>query len=118
MEKLSNTLYAKYVLERENAQILENDVGFIKYVITGKECFLADMFIESTKRSTSLCRNMFAELSKIASDARCEVITANIHLNDKGHVKTLQAAFKLGFKIARAQNDILLIIKELKSEGK
>jgi hypothetical protein len=49
---IKNTLYAKYILEREGLEILEDEFSFITYKIAGPECFIANMFIDQEKRKT------------------------------------------------------------------
>lgn len=109
-------LYANYIKEREGAKLLENQDGFASYKINGKELFIINMFIDQPKRSTGLFRKMINELSKYAFTNGCECLSANIHLWDEGANKTLLAALHLDFKVARAENGILLIIKDLRGK--
>lgn len=113
MEKLSNTLYAKYIKEREDLDIIENEVGFITYKTRALECFIADMFVDLEERGKRKGIKLLEELVVKAKDAGCTHITATVHLWDNGASNTLFAALKSGFKVAQAQNGSLLIVKDI-----
>lgn len=110
---LVDTFYAKYIKDREELVILENEFGFITYKISGKECFLANMYIDENQRQKGKGRELISQLSEIAHAKSCDVISANIHINDKNASKTLLAALIVGFKIARAEYGTLLIVKDI-----
>ena len=106
--------YAAYIKEREDKEIISNEIGFLTYKITGPQCFLADMFIQEESRGTRAVSWFIAELERKAIEAKCEFINATIDLRDKGANRTLRAAQKLDFKIIQANQDILLISKGVK----
>lgn len=114
MIKIKDTLYAKYMKERSNAEILETESGFIVYRIVGKECFIVDMYFDRDKRGTKLPTQLVNELGEVAKESGCECITANIHLSDKMAAKTLTSTLKFGFSLVRADAGILLIAKDLR----
>ena len=83
------------------------------YKIVDKECFLAEMFIQATSRGTGLFEQMILELNDLAKLNKCEVITANIDLRDKGANRNLRASQKLDFKVIQANNNVLLIERKV-----
>ena len=106
---ISETLYAQYLKERQEAEILENENGFIIYKINQDECFIIDMFIRPEIRGLGQGNDLVRHLKQIAIANGCKAITANIHLADKNANKTLLAGLHAGFKVIRAENNILLI---------
>jgi predicted GNAT superfamily acetyltransferase len=110
---INETLFANYLLEREGAKILENESGFLIYKITGEECFIKDLCVSKDVRQQSKCRDLIASLSGIAKQAGAKYLTGNIFIKDKGHMVTLIAAHALGFKLVGANNDVLMILKDL-----
>jgi GNAT superfamily N-acetyltransferase len=110
---IKRTLYAEYLSERMDGEILESEKGFITYKVNGTECFIIDMFVSKKYRSASFGRDFINELCDIALQRGCNIITANVHLWDKGHDNTLIAAFKTGFKISNAENGVLIIYKKI-----
>jgi hypothetical protein len=114
VNKISETLYAKYIKDRAAEEILESDKGFIIYKLFEKEIFLKDMFIDESARGTTLCRQMIEILSQMGKEHGCEVLTATIHVNDERASKTMQSAIHVGFKILRAEGGTILIGIDLK----
>jgi hypothetical protein len=110
---IKDTLYAKYISQRAGYEILENEHGFVIYKINGEECFIVDMFVDNDKRGTGACKNLINSLVEIAKEKSCKFISGNIHLNDIGCNTTIVAAIYLGFKIIKAEFNILAIKKDL-----
>lgn len=110
---IQNTLFAKYLSEREGKQIIEDERGFIVYKIVGEECYLAEGFVSEEARGSSAASDLFRHLLAAAQAEGCKAITANIHLIDPGAMRTLAAALKRGFRVASANNNVLLIIREV-----
>lgn len=106
-------LFKQYLAEREGKQVLENKTGFIIYKLFEKECFIADMFILPENRSSQALSLFINELVGIAKKHGCECITANIHVADSANQKTLRAALKMGFNIFAANNNVIMISKDL-----
>jgi predicted GNAT superfamily acetyltransferase len=109
-------LYRDYIKERENLSLLKHPHGWISYRVNENECYLADMFIAKDHRGSGLVKKMIEDLKDIAILSGCELISANIHLNDKGANHTLKAALKLDFSIVRAEHNIIVIVKKLGGE--
>ena len=110
---IKDTLYAKYIKDRQDGEILENEFGFITYRIVEKECFIMDMCIDTSKRGRGFGKILVYDLERIALEKGCDVISANVHLWDKGASNTMLAALTVGFEIAQANNNVILIIKKL-----
>jgi hypothetical protein len=113
---LAESLYGKYIAEREQKQILEMDSGFISYKIMGPECFMADMYIVPEKRSGWCFRDLMKEIERTALSQGCKVLTANIDLRDQGKDHTLASALRIGFKVISANGDVLLIAKKIRED--
>lgn len=112
-----DSLYAKYLKERQGIESLWNEHSFVTYRICGPECFIVDMGVESGSRGRGLGRRLVSDLSRIAREADARFLTANIHLKDKGANDTLQAAQACGFEVTGAHNDVLLISKKIKEDS-
>lgn len=108
-------MYAAYIKERENKEMLQFDCGFITYKIypENKECFLADMYIDPKHRGTNAVAVFVNDLARVAKESGCDHISATVCV-DSGASRVLKAAFKLDFKIKNAQNNIIVIVKDLK----
>jgi L-amino acid N-acyltransferase YncA len=110
---IQNTLFAKYLSEREGKRIIEDERGFIIYKIQGEECFLAEGFIQVESRGSSAASDLLRNLIATAKAEGCKTVTATIYLSDPGAMRTLAAALKRGFRVYSANHDVLLIAKEI-----
>lgn len=113
MSLIKNTPYYQYVKDRLGADILEDDTGFIVYTLAGDECFIQDMAVRKGVAGMGYGKTLIADLEELAKKAGCKFISANVHLWDKGAPNTLTAAFKTGFELQNAQNQIITIIKKI-----
>lgn len=115
---IKETIYAKYIRERDGSQIIENEYGFIIYKISGEECFIKDMCVDLSSRTSGKGRELMNELEEIARANRCTFISGTIHLFDKNANDTLKKSLSVGFLVKEANNNILVIIKDMEvSDG-
>jgi predicted GNAT superfamily acetyltransferase len=108
------SLWANYIQERQGLLSLWRPYGFVAYRIADQECFIADMFIERSERRSGKGRQFIDEMTEIAANRECNVITANIHLADPNANKTLAAAMACGFQVTASGDGVLLIAKKIK----
>lgn len=116
MSLLSETHYAKYILDREGAFIIESDLGFLTYKVCGKECWILDTFVIKGARNSGVFGEFFEQLKKTAFKYGCSHIFGNIYLLDVNHATTLAAAMALGFKVIAADGGRITIAFELGGE--
>lgn len=108
-----DSLYAKYIEERQGLRSVWKDYGFVTYRIAEKECFIVDMFIECAHRRENKGRALLNELIETAIEQGCDVMTANIMLADPNANGTLRAVLACGFEVKDCGNRVLLIAKEI-----
>jgi len=111
---IANTLYAKYIQEREGLEIIENENGFIIYKLYPDECLIVDMFVDNHVRGEGFGRQLLDELKTKA--VGCKTITANVWISKPNSNHTLQAALACGFKVMRADNGCLIIARKLSGD--
>lgn len=122
---INDTLYAKYIKERENFDVIENDYCFILYKIkmipeanNSNECFISHAFTDPVVRKDRRMSALMNELEEyVFSHAKCDRITATIDLRDKNASISLLASLKYGFKVILAENGIIFIQKVIKFEN-
>ena len=110
---IGQTLYAKYIKERENAQVLENESGFITYKFINDECFICDVFVDPKARKKGVISELVDALAAIAEQEQATHLSANIYLNDPGANRTLSAALKIGFEVVGAAPGALAIVRKI-----
>lgn len=110
---IQNTLFAKYLSEREGKRIIEDERGFIVYKVQGEECFIAELFVDESARGGSAFTDLLRHLSAEAKSEGCKVLTGNISLGAPGAMRVLAASLKRGFRVGAAEGGVLLMIKEV-----
>lgn len=109
-----DALYSKYISERKGLSSIWRPNGFVFFkVIAGQECFIDEFFVEESDRKGGIGREMLVEIERIAAEAMCPIVTANIHLKDPGCNSTLMAAMTCGFKVVASADFVILISKKL-----
>ncbi|MBL7545620.1 MAG: GNAT family N-acetyltransferase [Bdellovibrionaceae bacterium] len=116
MMKLGDTLYSKYIKSRENADILEDEHSFVTYKISNGELIVLNLFVDKEARKNGFCRSLIVQLEDIARENSCKLMTGNIHLIDPGANETMQAALKIGFKLGTANQNTILIYKNISGD--
>lgn len=108
-----SSLFAEYIKERENFEIIEDEKGFATYRITNQECFIGDMFILKEFRGGKSFIDLISQITDIAKTHGCKILTATVRTWDQGKEHSLSSTFKLGFKILKAEQGIVLVGKEI-----
>ena len=110
---ISETLYAEYIKERENFDIIENENCFIIYKIKGDSAFISHSFTRKDLRQRGEMASLLAELCILLRMKNVLLLNATIDLRDVNASRTTLAALKCDFEIKAAENGILYIEVDL-----
>ena len=113
---LKDSLYAKYIKEREGLELYETEFGYFTYKFVGEECFLANICVASEHRGQGHSGELIDALSELAKESGAKFISSNVDLRDPGASHTLLCALGLGFKVIKAEYGILAIVKKIGEE--
>lgn len=106
-------MYFDYAKERQSLENIQTEAGFVLYKIIGEECFLAEVYVKPEFRNGDAIKELISRVSEIALLNKCKVLSATVHLSDQGNLRTIKAALKLDFYIARAENNVIVIARHL-----
>lgn len=109
MNEISKTLYAKYILEREDAQIIESPYAFIIYKIASGSILILNTYVDDGHRKSGRFKEVFKRLIQIAKDKSISVILGEIQMNDLRRDETLSVALHLGFKTIKPKEESIVI---------
>lgn len=109
----AKSLYAQYIQEREGFEIIEDELGFATYIISGDECYIRDIYVLPEYRKINIASSYSDQIAKIAKEKGCKVLTGTVFPSAKGSTESLMAVIKSGFKIANSTNEKIILIKEL-----
>lgn len=111
--------YARYIKEREGAEYYETPEGFVSYVVSGSECFIANLYIAPEHRGLKASSRLINWLANSTQNSiqKITVLSGTIDLRAAGASHTLACALTLGFQVTSAHNNILVIAKNLEESN-
>tara|TARA_B100000131_G_scaffold11232_2_gene11732 strand:- start:12966 stop:13307 length:342 start_codon:yes stop_codon:yes gene_type:complete len=112
---MQNSLYAKYILERENKHYFENKYGFVTYTIGSDNIYLQDMYVLQECRGKGHARNFLNYIEKIALELNKSCIVTSISINAQNPEISIIPIICGDFKIKKLdeKNSMIYFIKRL-----
>lgn len=110
---MSRSLYAQYILEREDFEIFEDEKGFATFKCTGDECYIRDIFVAKEFRRQAAGTMYADEITKIAKARGCKFLTGTVYPAANGATSSMAALLAYGFKILESRNDRIVLMKEI-----
>ena len=107
-------LWADYLKERLNWDVLECDDGFIAYNLKPPEASIEDFYIKPDKRCSSLAKKLADQVFDIAKKSGCKRMWAKITPGLKGCDHAMKTNLHYGFKIVGIDNNQIVIMKEIR----
>lgn len=109
---ISDTLYARYIDERQGLRVLEQEHGFLTYRIEKNECFIMDMYVRKEYRRAGYGTKLIESLEQVCEG--CDAIFANIWLWDPNCNGTMAGALATGFKLFKTGEGVITVAKDLR----
>lgn len=107
------SLWAKYVKERDGRETIENENGFIVFLFKGEECYLEDIYVLPEKRLSGIGSSLFAMAEERARQQGCKFLSSQIIPSEAQATGSMAAHLAKGFRIYAAQNNRIIMFKEL-----
>jgi GNAT superfamily N-acetyltransferase len=109
------SLYADYVKEREEKQVIENEDAFCKYSISEKEkyCYLEDLYVRQESRKTGIGQRMTDFICILAKNKGCKKLITSVVPSAKGSQYSMKVILKYGFKLRSSDYNIIFFEKDL-----
>ena len=109
--------WIKYLEEEDNKQVICHDYGLIAYQLFQNEMLITDFYIAEEARSNGLALSLADEAVKTAVEADCMQVVCQIFINKankKMFPRKVELFSKFGFVIEEANNNLIVMIKDLK----
>lgn len=109
------SLYAEYLLEKENKQYIELDGGFITYLLIpeNRECFIETIFVTKSKRRSGLAAQLEQEVIKIAKEAGCIFLSGVVFPGSNDSTQAMKVMLQAGYTIHSCDGMKINIVKEI-----
>jgi hypothetical protein len=109
------SLWKDYIKEKYNKDMLENDDGFVTYLIytPNKELYIEDMYVRPDKRTAGTFTSFMKLLEPICFANGCDKLSCYVHLSANKPEDSIKWILKMGFKVshATADNKIFFVMK-------
>ena len=101
------SLYAQYIKERENKDIVETDEGFATYQIYGDECYIADIYVIPGARKTGLASQLANQIKGLAKSSGCKILTGSVCLDANNAVASMNVLYAYGMKVHSIKGNMI-----------
>lgn len=105
--------WAQYIWEREGKKMLERPEGFATYLFLPKHCYIEDIYVLPTARSSKVAQSLIAEVTIEAMAAGYTKLLGSAVVGKHGVNESLAMALKVGFKILEAKDNVIYYEKDI-----
>lgn len=106
-------MWLDYLKERFGYSSLVEEYGFASYTLELGTLFLQEIYIKPEFRRTGKGRELLQKLELIGKEHQCTRFWAQIWTNDSCCNQTLKASLGVGFKVVDANNNRMVLTKEI-----
>lgn len=108
------SLYADYLLERTEDQIIENEYGFCTYrFLDEKTVYIIDIYVVPECRRQKDASFMANEVVEIAKERGCTELLGTVNPSAKGSTTSMRVLLGYGMTLKRAENNLIVFTKEI-----
>lgn len=107
--------YAKYVKERTNDSIIENQYGFAtyRYLDDGKVVYIVDIYVDNHIRRDGHAKALADKICKEAKEKGAQYLIGTVAPSAKNSTVSMKVLMAYGMTLHSAQNDCIIFRKEL-----
>jgi len=107
------SLYAQYLAERSNVNIIEKDTGYITYIFTKDYCYIEDIYVVPEARGTKLASNLAKEVAEEALKHGYKKLLGSVCISANGAERNVAYMLNYGYKIKSLEGDMIYFIKDI-----
>lgn len=108
------SLYAKYLVERTNDLIIENEEGFATYrYINENQVYIVDIYVVPEARKKKLASAMADFIANEAKNKGCKEMIGTVVPSAKNSTASIQVLLGYGMSLHSATDNVVVFRKEL-----
>lgn len=107
------SLYAQYMEEREQKQVLEKPNGFAVYWFYQEWCYIEDIYVVPADRQSKVATEMANEITTIALGRGYKKLLGSVKPSAINSTKSLQVLLAYGFKLLSSDSNSILLEKQI-----
>lgn len=109
-----SSVYAKYLKEREDKDIIESEKGFATYkIFDNGECYLQDIYVIPDERKSGLATEMTDKVVEIAKERKCNLLLGSVCTNDKYATRNMKVFLAYGMEIYNNVGTMIFLKKDI-----
>ncbi len=111
---MSMSMYARYLKEKTNDDILERDHGFATYrFINADKVYITDIWIDEEFRRQGAASRLADEVVALAKDRGCKELIGSVVSGNKGSSDSLRVLLAYGMTLHSVVGDIIYFRKDI-----
>ena len=109
------SLYAKYLAERTDDQILESASAFATYrYLNEKQVYIIDIYCEPHARKQGMAARLADGIAELALARGCTQMIGTVCTKTRGAEDSVKVLFAYGMRLLSANNDVIFFVKDLR----
>lgn len=109
----SMSLYAKYINERENKEIIETEQGFATYFYIDSGVYIQDIYVSSDQRQSGVAASFADQIAKLAKSKGYSKMYGSVRIGTKGATDSLKVLLAYGFELDSAGTNGIVMVKDI-----
>lgn len=108
------SLYAEYLRERTDDDIVENEKGFATYrFLNEQQIYIVDLYVKPEFRKMGVASSLADEIIEIGKAKGCVQVLGTVVPATKNSTKSLQVLFAYGMTLMSASQDLIIVKKDI-----
>jgi len=108
------SLYASYLRERTNDEIIEKEFGFASYrFLNDKQVYIIDLYVRPAHRKEGLAAQMADDIAAFAKAKGCTEMLGTVVPSTKHATSSLKVLLAYGMILQSASNDLIIFKKDI-----
>lgn len=105
--------FAKYIKERKNAELYEDENGFFTYRVLGEDFFIDDIFVLEEKRNNGIGKLYSDKIDNLSKESGCKRNICTVCVRADNYLESFKFIQKMGYTVDKTENVLIYLIKEL-----
>ena len=106
-------MYADYIKERANQELIATDKGFVTYELGQDYCYIVDVYVLPEFRKSHVAIELGDKVVDLAKKNGINKIIGSVSLLANGRDTSIQGLYAWGMKISHYDKDTIYFVKEV-----
>lgn len=107
------SLYAQYIKEREELEIVENEFGFATYKIRNEEVYILDIYVVPEMRKTGMAKTIGDQICFYAKERGAKKAFGSVDVGTVGATISIQGLISWGMTAHSVNGNLIYFSKDI-----